>query len=51
MNIEEKIRNNAASFDDVKMPEGSRERFKARLGKVTGKANEAPRGFGARNDK
>ena len=31
MNIEDKIRNNAASFDDVKMPEGSRERFQARL--------------------
>ena len=31
MNIEEKIRNNAASFDDVRMPEGSRERFEARL--------------------
>ena len=31
MNIEQKIRNNAASFDDVKMPEGSRERFQARL--------------------
>lgn len=33
MNIEQKIRNNAASFDDVKMPEGSRERFEARLRK------------------
>jgi len=31
MNIEEKIRNNAASFDDMKMPEGSRERFEAAL--------------------
>ena len=31
MNIEQKIRNNAASFDDVRMPEGSRERFEARL--------------------
>ncbi|MBO4574964.1 MAG: hypothetical protein J5708_06550 [Bacteroidales bacterium] len=31
MNIEQKIRNNAASFDDVKMPEGSRERFEVRL--------------------
>ncbi len=31
MNIEQKIRNNTASFDDVKMPEGSRERFEARL--------------------
>ena len=31
MNIEEKIRNNAASFDDMKMPAGSRERFEARV--------------------
>lgn len=31
MNIEEKIRNNSEAFDDVKMPEGSRERFEARL--------------------
>ena len=31
MNIEQKIRNNAASFDDVRMPEGSRERFEAAL--------------------
>ncbi|MBR4838233.1 MAG: hypothetical protein IK004_07345 [Bacteroidales bacterium] len=51
MNIEQKIRNNAASFDDVKMPEGSRERFEARLGKVTAKHNEVPRAFGARNDR
>ena len=51
MNIEEKIRNNREAFDDVRMPEGSRERFQARLGKVTGKANEVPRAFGARNDK
>lgn len=29
MNIEEKIRNNREAFDDVKMPEGSRERFEA----------------------
>ena len=34
MNIEQKIRNNAASFDDVRMPAGSRERFEARLKKV-----------------
>lgn len=27
MNIEEKIRNNREAFDDMKMPEGSRERF------------------------
>ena len=31
MNIEDKIRNNTASFDDVKMPEGSRERFLRKL--------------------
>jgi len=31
MNIEEKIRNNKMAFDDVKMPEGSRERFEKRL--------------------
>ena len=31
MNIEDKIRNNREAFDDVKMPEGSRERFEARL--------------------
>ncbi len=31
MNIEDKIRNNSMSFDDAKMPEGSRERFEARL--------------------
>lgn len=29
MKLEQKIRNNAASFDDVKMPAGSRERFEA----------------------
>lgn len=31
MNIEEKIRNNREAFDEVKMPEGSRERFEKRL--------------------
>ena len=31
MNIEQKIRNNREAFDDVRMPEGSRERFQARL--------------------
>ena len=31
MNIEDKIRNNREAFDDVRMPEGSRERFEARL--------------------
>ena len=31
MNIEQKIRNEKASFDDVRMPAGSRERFEAKL--------------------
>lgn len=31
MNIEQKIRNNREAFDDVRMPEGSRERFEKRL--------------------
>ena len=31
MNIEQNIRNNREAFDDVRMPEGSRERFEARL--------------------
>ena len=31
MNIEEKIRKNREAFDDVKMPEGSRERFLRKL--------------------
>ena len=31
MNIEQKIRNNKASFYDVRMPEGSRERFLKKL--------------------
>ena len=31
MNIEEKIRNNREAFDDVRMPERSRERFEAAL--------------------
>ena len=31
MNIEQKIRNNREAFDDVRMPEGSRERFEVRL--------------------
>ena len=31
MNIEQKIRNNREAFDDVRMPEGSRERFQAKL--------------------
>ena len=33
MNIEQKIRNEKASFDDVRMPAGSRERFEAKLKK------------------
>ena len=31
MNIEQKIRNNREAFDDVRMPEGSRERFLRKL--------------------
>ena len=31
MNIEQKIRNNREAFDDMKMPEGSRERFLKKL--------------------
>ena len=31
MNIEQKIRNNREAFDDVRMPEGSRERFEVAL--------------------
>ena len=50
MNIEEKIRNNREAFDDVKMPEGSRERFEARLNGIA-KHYEVPRARGARNDK
>ena len=49
MNIEEKIRNNREAFDDVKMPEGSRERFEAKLNGVA-KHYEVPRAFGAQND-
>ena len=48
MNIEQKIRNNREAFDDVKMPEGSRERFEKRL---TQKAQQVPRAEGARNDR
>ena len=33
MNIEQKIKNSASSFDDVKMPAGSRARFEERLRK------------------
>lgn len=47
MNIEDKIRNNAASFDDVKMPEGSRERF---LKKLSGKEDFSTSLRYARND-
>ena len=48
MNIEEKIRNNREAFDDVKMPEGSRERFEAKLANRYVNGYEFPRY--ARND-
>ena len=48
MNIEEKIRKERQAFDDVKMPEGSRERFEARLAGRNVDCCEVPR-F-ARND-
>lgn len=48
MNIEEKIRNNREAFDDMKMPEGSRERFEAKLVSRNVNGGEVPR-F-ARND-
>ena len=41
MNIEQKIRNNREAFDDRKMPEGSRERFEARLRKDAPSASMA----------
>ena len=44
MNIEQKIRNERASFDDVKMPEGSRERFEARLRRDGQRPSEDTRG-------
>ena len=47
MNIEEKIRNNREAFDDVKMPEGSRERF---LKKLSGKEDFSTSLRYARND-
>lgn len=50
MNIEEKIRNNREAFDDVKMPEGSRERFAAKVAGINMKGCEVPRVRGARND-
>ena len=50
MNIEDKIRNNREAFDDVRMPDGSRERFEARLGAVENRNHEVPRAEGARND-
>ena len=37
MNIEQKIKNSAASFDDVKMPAGSRARFEERLCREAGR--------------
>lgn len=43
MNIEEKIRNNREAFDDVKMPEGSRERFEARVGTRRATSEDAAR--------
>ena len=48
MNIEDKIRNNTASFDDVKMPEGSRERF---LRKLSEKEDFSTSLHYARNDR
>ena len=54
MNIEEKIRNNREAFDDVKMPEGSRERFQKKLEEISPLAslgrNDGKDRF-ARNDK
>ena len=35
MNIEQKIRNNRDAFDDMKMPEGSRERFQKKLEEIS----------------
>ena len=35
MNIEQKIRNNREAFDDMKMPEGSRERFQKKLEEIS----------------
>ena len=48
MNIEEKIRKEREDFDDMKMPEGSRERFEAKLASRNVHGCEVPR-F-ARND-
>lgn len=48
MNIEQKIRNNTASFDDVKMPEGSRERFEARLRLSMDTRGVSPQGVSVR---
>ena len=48
MNIEEKIRNNREAFDDVKMPEGSRERF---LRKLSGKEDFSIPLRSSRNDR
>ena len=47
MNIEQKIKENATSFDDVRMPEGSRERF---LKKLSGKEDFSTSLRYARND-
>lgn len=43
MNIEEKIRNNREAFDDMKMPEGSRERFMTRVGTRRATSEDAAR--------
>ena len=52
MNIEEKIRNNRDAFEEVKMPEGSRERFEKRL-RDAGLRDTRPERFPryARNDR
>lgn len=51
MNIEDKIRNNREAFDEVKMPEGSRERFEKRLGEISPLASLGRNdGHYARND-
>ena len=54
MNIEQKIRNNREAFDEVKMPEGSRERFKKKLEEISPLAslgrNDGEKSI-ARNDK
>ena len=52
MNIEQKIRNNREAFDDVRMPEGSRERFEKRLEEISPLASLGRNdGHYARNDR